>query len=96
MEENHIEYVKRSLNSLIKSIKLLKNNYPSLNVNLIILDDRSNEENLTKIKNILDKSNQKYEIINHKHSDHKNIKVLIKFVQLEILMKKKKKYLIWL
>ena len=52
-EKDKIEYVKRSLNSLIKSIKLLKNNYPSLNVNLIILDDRSNEENLTKIKNIL-------------------------------------------
>ena len=38
-EKDKIEYVKRSLNSLIKSIKLLKNNYPSLNVNLIILDD---------------------------------------------------------
>jgi len=72
-EKDKIEYVKRSLNSLIKSIKLLKNNYLSLNVNLIILDDRSKEENLIKIKNILDKSNQEYEIINHKHSDHKDI-----------------------
>ena len=72
-EKDKIEYVKRSLNSLIKAVKLLKNNYPSLHLNLIILDDRSNNENLTKIKNILDKSNQKYEIINHKHSDHKDI-----------------------
>ena len=53
-EKDKIEYVKRSLNSLIKSIKLLKNNYLSLNVNLIILDDRSKEENLIKIKNILE------------------------------------------
>ena len=72
-EKDKIEYVKRSLNSLIKSIKIAKENYPLINFNLIILDDRSNEQNLIKIKNILDKSNQKYEIINHKHSDHKNI-----------------------
>ena len=90
-EKDKIEYVKRSLNSLIKSIKLLKNNYPSLNINLIILDDRSNDENLTKIKNILDKSNQKYEIINHKHSDHKDIikeqKTIDTFSNLSSLLK---------
>ena len=90
-EKDKIEYVKRSLNSLIKSVKLLKNNYPSLNVNLIILDDRSNEENLTKIKNILDKSNLKYEIINHKHSDHKGIikeqKTIDTFSNLSSLLK---------
>jgi len=90
-EKDKIEYVKRSLNSLIKSINLLKNNYPSLNVNLIILDDRSNEENLTKIKNILDKSNLKYEIINHKHSDHKEIikeqKTIDTFSNLSSLLK---------
>jgi len=72
-EKDKIEYVKRSLKSLIKSIKIAKENYPLINFNLIILDDRSNEQNLIKIKNILDKSNQKYEIINHQHSDHKNI-----------------------
>ena len=72
-EKDKIEYVKRSLNSLIKSIKIAKENYPLINFNLIILDDRSNEQNLIKIKNILDKSKQKYEIINHKHSDHKNV-----------------------
>ena len=72
-ENDKIEYVKRSLNSLVKSIKLLKENYKRINVDLIILDDRSNNENLTIIKNILDKSNEKYEIINHDHSIHKNI-----------------------
>tara|TARA_Y100000591_G_scaffold315351_1_gene322850 strand:- start:615 stop:1601 length:987 start_codon:yes stop_codon:yes gene_type:complete len=72
-EKDKPEYVKRSLNSLIKSIKTLKENYPLLNIDLIILDDRSNDQNLSKIKNILDKSNQRYEIINHKHSEHKNI-----------------------
>tara|TARA_Y100000590_G_C15648464_1_gene987838 strand:+ start:548 stop:1534 length:987 start_codon:yes stop_codon:yes gene_type:complete len=72
-EKDKPEYVKRSLNSLIKSIKTLKENYPLLNIDLIILDDRSNDQNLSKIKNILDKSNQRYEIINHKHYEHKNI-----------------------
>jgi len=72
-ENDKIEYVKRSLNSLVKSIKVLKENYKTIDVDLIILDDRSNNENLTIIKNILDKSNENYEIINHDHSIHKNI-----------------------
>ncbi len=72
-ETDKIEYVKRSLNSLIKSIKNLKQNYPSIKINLIILDDKSTNENLEKIKNILNKSEQNYEIINHDSSEHQNI-----------------------
>ena len=57
-ESDKIEYVKRSLNSLIKSIKHLKENYPSNKIDLIVLDDKSTDENLDKIKSILDKSKQ--------------------------------------
>tara|TARA_B100002052_G_scaffold298740_1_gene333277 strand:+ start:2304 stop:3290 length:987 start_codon:yes stop_codon:yes gene_type:complete len=72
-ESEKIEYVKRSLNSLIKSIKNLNQIYPSIKISLIIVDDKSKNENLDKIVNILDKSNQNYEIINHDDSEHKNV-----------------------
>ena len=72
-ESDKIEYIKRSLNSLIKAINILNQNYPSIKVNLIIVDDNSKSENLDKIITILDKSKHNYEIINHKNSEHKNV-----------------------
>ena len=72
-ETDKIEYVKRSLNSLIKSIKNLNENYPSIKIDLVIVDDKSKDENLDKIKNILNKFGQNHEIINHNNSEHKNI-----------------------
>mgnify|MGYP000497059011 FL=1 len=72
-EANKIEYVKRSLNSLIKSIDNLNQNYPSIKINLVIVDDKSKRENIDKIINILDKTKINYELINHDNSEHKNI-----------------------
>ena len=72
-EKEKIEYVKRSLNSLIKAVKNLKENYNSININIKIVDDNSKKENLAIIKNILDKSKENFEIINHNHSEHLNV-----------------------
>ena len=72
-EKDKIEYVKRSLNSLIKAVKNLKENYNSININIKIVDDNSKKENLAVIRNILDKSKENFEIINHNHSEHLNI-----------------------
>ena len=47
-----IEYVTRSLNSLIKSIKILETKIPKINIHTIIVDDHSNNGNLNKIKKI--------------------------------------------
>ena len=47
-----IEYSMRSLNSLIKTIKFLKEKIPEIDIKLIIIDDNSSEENLEKIKKI--------------------------------------------
>jgi len=49
-----IEYSKRSLNSLIKSINFFKKKYPFVKVNTIIVDDNSKTENLQQIKNLID------------------------------------------
>ncbi len=72
-EELKIEYALRSLFSLIKSIKKLKNVNKNINVVLKIIDDNSSKENLHKIKNLLDLSSLNFEIINHSFKDHKNI-----------------------
>ena len=64
-----IEYTKRSLNSLIRSINFLKNKYPTINVKTIIVDDNSSTENLNIIKKIIDGNN--IEIINLDYSKYK-------------------------
>ncbi len=64
-----IEYTKRSLNSLIRSINFLKNKHPTINVKTIIVDDNSSAENLNIIKKIIDGNN--IEIINLDYSKYK-------------------------
>ena len=64
-----IEYTKRSLNSLIRSINFLKNKHPTINVKTIIVDDNSSIENLNLIKKVIDGNN--IEIINLDYSKYK-------------------------
>ena len=63
-----IEYTKRSLNSLIRSINFLKNKYPTINVKTIIVDDNSSTENLNIVKKVIDGYN--IEIINLDYSKY--------------------------
>ena len=70
-EQPKLEYSLRSLNSLIKSIKYLREKLPETNVKLIILDDHSNNENLEKIKKISQKEISA-EIISLNHTKYKS------------------------
>ena len=45
-EQPKIEYSLRSINSLIKSIKLCKNKYSHLSINTVVIDDNSNDGTL--------------------------------------------------
>ena len=72
-EKDKIEYIKRSLNSLIKAINNLKKINNLINIDIKVVDDNSNKENLAIIKNILDKSKDNFEIINHDNSEHIDI-----------------------
>ena len=65
-----VEYTKRSLNSLIKSINFLKNKDYNINVKTIIVDDNSSVNNLDVIKKIIDGNN--IEIINLDYSKYQN------------------------
>lgn len=67
-----IEYATRSLNSLIKSIKFLRQKLPGINIKLIILDDHSNNENLEKIKKISEQEKSS-EILSLDHDKYKSI-----------------------
>tara|TARA_Y100001970_G_C14154071_1_gene814488 strand:+ start:19 stop:1011 length:993 start_codon:yes stop_codon:yes gene_type:complete len=90
-EKPKIEYVLRSLYSLIKSIKKLNNENKDIEIKLKIIDDNSNEENLKKIKNLLIISSLNFEIISHSFNDHKNYikkqKSLETFANLSSLLK---------
>ena len=63
-----IEYTKRSLNSLIRSINFLKNKHPRINIKTMIVDDNSSIENLNIIKKIIDGKN--IDIINVDYSKY--------------------------
>ena len=67
------EYALRSLYSLIKSIKYLLNKYSNIEVKLKIIDDKSNKENLSKIKELVSKSHLNIEIINHDNKEHNDV-----------------------
>ena len=72
-EEPKVEYTLRSLNSLIKSIKFCKEKYPSIKINLIIVDDSSKDENLNKIKNLTKNTDLKIDIKNLNHDKYKKV-----------------------
>jgi len=67
------EYALRSLHSLIKSIKYLLNKYSNIEVKLKIIDDKSNEENLSKIEELVSKSHLNIEIIHHDNKEHNGV-----------------------
>lgn len=70
-EQPKIEYSMRSINSLIKSIKLCKNKYSHLSINTVVIDDNSKKENLDKIKDLI--QNENFEIISLDHEKYKSI-----------------------
>ena len=55
-EEPKIEYSLRALNSLIRSISFSKKKYPKIKFKTIIVDDKSKEENLNKLKKLINGS----------------------------------------
>ena len=71
-EQPKLEYSLKSLNSLIKSIKYLREKLPEINVKLIILDDHSNNEDFEKIEKLSQKEISA-EIISLDHAKYKSL-----------------------
>jgi len=72
-EQPKIEYSLRALSSLIKSINFSKAKYPNIKFKTMIVDDKSNQENLSKIKKITDGSDLDITVASLNHKKYKNI-----------------------
>jgi hypothetical protein len=72
-EQPKIEYVLRAFKSLIKSIIFSKTKYPNIQFKTIIVDDNSKDENLSKIKKIVDTSNLDINITTLNYDKYKDI-----------------------
>ena len=70
-EEPKIEYSLRALKSLIRSINFSKTKYPYIKFKTIIVDDKSKEENLDKIKKLIDGSGLDISISPLNHDKYK-------------------------
>ena len=68
-----IEYSLRSLNSLINSIKFCKNKYQNIKFKIIIVDDKSKDENLSKMKNLITRSNLNIKLISLDHKKYTDV-----------------------
>ena len=71
-EESKIEYSLRALNSLIRSVNFSKTKYTNIKFKIIIVDDKSKEENLNKIKKLIDANNLDINIIHLNHDKYKD------------------------
>jgi hypothetical protein len=70
-EEPKIEYSLRTLKSLIRSVNFSKTKYPNIKFKIIIVDDKSKEENLDKIKNLIHVSGLDISITPLNHDKYK-------------------------
>lgn len=59
-----IEYTLRTIKSVIKSCELARNNFKDLKIKIFITDDKSNDENLSKINKILNITDIETKLIN--------------------------------
>ena len=71
-EEPKIEYSLRALKSLIRSINFSKTKYPNIKFKTIIVDDKSKDENLNKLKKLIDKSGLDMGITPLNHDKYKD------------------------
>jgi len=71
-EEPKIEYSLRALNSIIRSVNFSKKKYQNIKFKTIIVDDKSKEENLNKIKKLINKSDLDISITPLNHDKYKD------------------------
>ena len=55
-EQDKIEYTLRSINSILRSVNYAKEHHPNIDIKITVVDHNSTNENLKKIKNLLNSS----------------------------------------
>ena len=71
-EQPKIEYSLKALNSLIRSVNFSKKKYPNIKFKTMIVDDKSKEENLNKLKKLINGSGLDISIIPLNHEKYKD------------------------
>ena len=71
-EEPKVQYSLRALNSLIKSVNFSKTKYPNIKFKIIIVDDKSKDENLNKLMKLIDGSGLDISITSLDHDKYKD------------------------
>ena len=72
-EEPKIEYSLRALKSLIRTINFSKKKYPNIKFKTLIVDDKSKEENLNKLKKLINESGLDINITPLNHNKYKDL-----------------------
>lgn len=72
-KKSKIEYTLRTINSLINSCNHALESFKDIKINLIITDDNSTEENLNKIKSLLEKVKFSHKLINLKSNEFEDL-----------------------
>ena len=72
-EKPKIEYTLRALKSLIRSVNFSKEKYPNIKFKTLIIDDKSKDDNLNKLKNIMNGSGLDIDILPLNHDKYKDI-----------------------
>ena len=63
-EKNKIDYTLRSINSILKSVNYAKDYHPKVEINIIVVDHNSNDENIKRITNLFNNSSLSFKLIN--------------------------------
>ena len=71
-EEPKIKYSLKSFNSLIRSINFSKTKYPNIKFKTLVVDDKSREENLNKLKKLINGSGLDISITPLNHDKYKD------------------------
>ena len=71
-ERDKIEYTLRSINSILRSINYTKKYHPNTNIKITIIDHNSSNENLKKIKDLLNTSAVQFNLLNLNISEFEN------------------------
>ena len=71
-EEKKIEYAKRSLISIVRSLKFLYSKREDIKFKIMIVDNSNNESGKDIFESILKKSNFNYEILSHNNEEYQN------------------------
>jgi hypothetical protein len=71
-EQEKIEYTLRSINSILRSVSYAEEFHPNIKIKITVIDHNSSNENLEKIKNLLNSSTIQFNLLNLDISEFKN------------------------